>query len=66
MARRASRKVARLYPVKVRAAQARNTGSAWWRWWVLTVFTLMGAFGAFVVLSGLPMFPLVSWAQITS
>jgi len=66
MARRASRKAARLYPAEARVAQARDKGFAWWQWWVMTVLTLMGAFGAFAVLSGLPMFLLVIWAQISA
>ncbi|MCC5087148.1 hypothetical protein [Xanthomonas campestris] len=65
MARRASRKAARLYPVEVRAAQARDSGFSWWQWWVMTVLTLMGAFGAYAVLSGLPMFLFVLYAQLT-
>ncbi|MET3147882.1 UNVERIFIED_ORG: hypothetical protein ABIB63_003680 [Xanthomonas axonopodis] len=46
-------------------AQARDKGFAWWQWWVMTVLTLMGAFGAFAVLSGLPMFLFVLYAQLT-
>ncbi|NMI33303.1 MULTISPECIES: hypothetical protein [Xanthomonas] len=64
MARRASRKAARLYPAEARAAQARDSGFSWWQWWVMTVLTLMGAFGAFAVLSGLPMFLFVLYAQL--
>lgn len=65
MARRASRKAALRYPVEARAAQARDKGFAWWQWWVMTLLTLMGAFGAFAVLSGLPMFLFVLYAQLT-
>ncbi|MCS4236799.1 hypothetical protein [Stenotrophomonas sp. BIGb0135] len=65
MARRASRKAALRYPVETRAAQARDTGFAWWQWWVMTLLTLMGGFGAFALLSGLPMLLLVMYAQLT-
>lgn len=65
MARRGTRKVGRLYPAEARLAQARDTGFTWWQWWVLTVLTLLGAFGAFAVLSGLPMFLFVMYAQLT-
>ncbi|WP_126965659.1 hypothetical protein [Xanthomonas arboricola] len=67
LARRASRKAARLYPAEARVAQARDKGFAWWRWWqwwAMTVLTLMGAFGAFAVLSGLPMFLFVMYAKL--
>jgi len=64
LARRASRKAARLYPAEARAAQARDKGFSWWQWWVMTVLTLMGALGAFAVLSGLPMFLFVVYAQL--
>lgn len=65
MARRASRKAARLYPAEARVAQARDKGFSWWQWWAMTVLTLMGAAGAFAVLSGLPMFLFVLYAQLT-
>ncbi len=65
MARRASRKAALRYPVEARVAQARDTGFAGWQWWVMTLLTLMGGFGAFALLSGLPMFLLVLYAQLT-
>lgn len=65
MARRGTRKVGRLYPAEARVAQARDSGFSWWQWWVMTVLTLMGAVGAFAVLSGLPMFLFVIWAQLT-
>ncbi|HHA2380055.1 TPA: hypothetical protein ACOEBN_001548 [Stenotrophomonas maltophilia] len=64
MARRASRKAARLYPAEARVAQARDKGFAWWQWWVMTVLTLMGAFGVFTLLSGLPMLLLVMYANL--
>ncbi|UXA54260.1 hypothetical protein M0D45_05855 [Xanthomonas prunicola] len=64
MARRGTRKVGRLYPADVRVAQARDSGFSWWQWWVMTVLTLMGTFGAFAVLSGLPMFLFVIYAQL--
>ncbi|WP_184455611.1 hypothetical protein [Xanthomonas sp. F14] len=65
MARRGTRKVGRFYPAEARLAQARDKGSAWWQWWVMTILTLMGAVGAFAILSGLPMFLLVLYAQLT-
>ncbi|MDV5764913.1 hypothetical protein QM186_04830 [Stenotrophomonas maltophilia] len=65
MARRASRKAARLYPAEARVAQARDNGFAWWQWWVMTVLTMLGAVGAFAVLSGLPMFLLIMHAMLT-
>ncbi|WP_115048913.1 hypothetical protein [Xanthomonas arboricola] len=64
MARRGTRKVGRLYPADARVAQARDKGFAWWQWWAMTILTLMGAFGAFAVLSGLPMFLFVLYAQL--
>lgn len=65
MARRGTRKVGRLYPAEARRAQARDKGFAWWQWWAMTVLTLLGAAGAFAVLSGLPMFLFVLYAQLT-
>lgn len=65
MARRGTRKVGRLYPAEARVAQAGDTGFTWWQWWVMTVLSLMGAVGAFAVLSGLPMFLFVMYAQLT-
>ena len=65
MARRGTRKVGRLYSAEARVAQARDKGFAWWQWWAMTVLTLMGAAGAFAVLSGLPMFLFVIYAQLT-
>lgn len=65
MARRATRKAALRYPVEARAAQARDVGFAWWQWWVMTPLTLMGAFWVFGLLSGLPMFLFVLYAQLT-
>lgn len=65
MARRGTRKAARLYPAEARVAKARDSGFSWWQWWVMTVLTLMGAAGAFAVLSGLPMFLLVLYVQLT-
>ncbi|MEA9733980.1 hypothetical protein [Xanthomonas campestris] len=64
MARRASRKAAVLYPVEANAAQARDTGFSWWQWWVMTPLTLLGAFWVFGLLSGLPMFLFVLYAQL--
>lgn len=65
MARRASRKAAVLYPVEANAAQARDTGFSWWQWWVMTPLTLLGAFWVFGLLSGMPMFLFVLYAQLT-
>ena len=65
MARRASRKAALRYPVEAHAAQARDTGFSWWQWWLMTPLTLLGAFWVFGLLSGLPMFLLVLYAQLT-
>lgn len=65
LARRGTRKVGRLYPADARVAQARDKGYAWWQWWVMTVLTMLGAVGAFAVLSGLPMFLFVMYAQLT-
>jgi hypothetical protein len=64
MARRAGRKAAVLYAAEALAAQARDTGFAWWQWWAMTVLTLLGAAGAFAVLSALPMFLFVVYAQL--
>ena len=66
LARRATRKAALRYPVEARAAQARDVGFTWWQWWAMTILTLMGAVGAFAVLSGLPMFLFVMYAQLTN
>ncbi|MEI2260705.1 hypothetical protein OHC51_07055 [Stenotrophomonas indicatrix] len=65
MARRAGRKAAVLYPAEALAAQARDTGFAWWQWWVMTPLTLLGAFWVFSLLSGLPIFLVVLYAQLT-
>lgn len=65
MARRASRKAARLYPAEARVAQARDKGFSWWQWWAMTVLTLLGAAGAMAIISGLPMFLFVMYAQLT-
>lgn len=65
LARRATRKATLCYPVEARAAQARDVGFTWWQWWIMTPLTLMGALGAFAVLSGLPMFLFVMYAQLT-
>jgi len=64
LARRATRKAARRYPVEAHAAQARDVGFTWWQWWIMTPLTLMGAFWVFGLLSGLPMFLLVIYAQL--
>ena len=65
MAPRGNQKAARLYPAEARVAQARDKGFAWWQWWAMTVLTLMGAFGAMTIISGLPMFLFVIYAQLT-
>jgi len=65
LARRASRKAAFRYPAEAHAAQARDTGFSWWQWWAMTILTLLGVFGAFALLSGLPMFLFVIFAQLT-
>jgi len=65
LARRASRKAALRYPAKAHAAQMRDTGFTWWQWWIMTPLTLMGAFWVFGLLSGLPMFLFVLYAQLT-
>ncbi len=65
LARRATRKAARLYPIEARTAQARDKGFSWWQWWVMTLLTLMGALGAMTIISGLPMFLFVIYAQLS-
>jgi len=65
MARRASRKAALRYPIEACEAQARDVGFSWWQWWIMTPLTLMGAFWVFGLLSGLPMFLYVMYAQVT-
>ena len=65
MARRGTRRVGRLYPADSRVAQARDTGFAWWQWWIMTILTLMGALGAMTIISSLPMFLFVMYAQLT-
>lgn len=65
MARRRTRNVGCLYPAEARVAQARDKGFAWWQWWVMTLLTLMGAVGAMTIISGLPMFLFVMYAQLT-
>lgn len=62
---RANRKAAVLHPVEAHAAQARDTGFTWWQWWVMTPLTLLGAFWVYGLLSGLPMFLYVMYAQLT-
>ncbi len=46
-------------------SHTRDEGFAWWQWWAMTILTLMAAFGAFAVLSGMPMFLFVLYAQLT-
>lgn len=65
MARRGTRKAARRYPVEAHAAQARDVGFTWWQWWIMTPLTLIGTFWVFGLLSGLPMFLYVMYAQLT-
>ncbi|TPD61214.1 hypothetical protein FJP69_19210 [Stenotrophomonas maltophilia] len=66
MARRASRKAALRYPVEAHAAQARDIGFSWWQWWIMTPLTLLGAFWVFGLLTGLPMFLFILYAQLTN
>lgn|GEM_PF-2640805 len=63
--RRGTRKAARRYPVEAHAAQARDVGFTWWQWWIMTPLTLIGTFWVFGLLSGLPMFLYVMYAQLT-
>ncbi|WP_284162366.1 hypothetical protein [Xanthomonas citri] len=65
MARRGLRKAERLYPQEAYAARQRGQGFSWAQWWVMTPLTVMGAFGVTSVLSGLPMFLFVLYAQLT-
>lgn len=65
MARRATRKAALRYPVEAQSAQSRDSGYTWWQWWIMTPLTLLGAFWVFGLLSGLPMFLFVLYAQLT-
>lgn len=46
-------------------ARQRDRGFSWWQWWIMTPLTVMGAFWVTSVLSGLPMFLLVLYAQLT-
>ncbi len=46
-------------------AHARDKGFSWWQWWVMTLLTLMGALGAMTIISGLPMFLFVIYAQLS-
>ncbi|WP_223202905.1 hypothetical protein [Stenotrophomonas sp. 169] len=66
MARRGTRKAALRYPIEARAAQARDVGFSWWQWWIMTPMTLLGAFWVFGLLSGLPMFLYVLYAQLAN
>ncbi|WP_242894211.1 hypothetical protein [Stenotrophomonas maltophilia] len=65
IAQRRTRKVGRLYPAEARVAHARDKGFSWWQWWVMTLLTLMGALGAMTIISGLPMFLFVIYAQLS-
>jgi len=65
MARRGTRKVERLHLGAAWEARQRDHGFTWWQWWVMTVLTLMGAFWVFGLLTGLPMFLFVIFAQLT-
>ncbi|WP_425525675.1 hypothetical protein [Xanthomonas campestris] len=47
-------------------ARQRDRGFSWWQWWDMTVLALMGALGAFALLSGLPMFLFVIYANFFS
>ena len=65
VAKRASRKAVFAMHADADVAQTRDTGFSWWQWWVMTLMTLLGAFGAFALLTGLPMFLFVRYAQLT-
>lgn len=65
MARRGTRKVERLHLGAAWEARQRDHGFTWWQWWVMTPLTLLGAFWVFGLLSGLPMFLFVLYAQLT-
>ncbi|WP_372376645.1 hypothetical protein ACDI35_05320 [Xanthomonas axonopodis pv. cajani] len=65
MARRGLRKAERLYAFEAHMARQRDRGFSWWQWWVMTPLTVMGAFWVTSVLSGLPMFLFVLYAQLT-
>ncbi|MGN3936638.1 hypothetical protein ABVB18_15175 [Xanthomonas citri pv. mangiferaeindicae] len=65
MARRGLRRVERLYAFEAHMARQRDRGFSWWQWWIMTPLTVMGAFWVTSVLSGLPMFLFVLYAQLT-
>lgn len=64
MARLASRRAALRYPVEARIAHARDTGFARWQWRVMASLTQLGAFWVFGLMSGMPMFLFVLYAQL--
>ncbi|MCC5048819.1 hypothetical protein [Xanthomonas campestris] len=65
LARRGLRKAERLYPQEAYAARQSDQGFSWAQWWVMTPLTVMGAFWVTSLLSGLPMFLFVMYAQLT-
>ncbi|OOX16979.1 hypothetical protein Xazr_12685 [Xanthomonas campestris pv. azadirachtae] len=65
MARRGLRKAERFYAFEAHMARQRDRGFSWWQWWIMTPLTVMGAFWVTSVLSGLPMFLFVLYAQLT-
>ncbi|UXB37573.1 hypothetical protein [Stenotrophomonas maltophilia] len=65
MAQCENRKAALRHPVEDRRPQTRGKGFAWRQWRVMTVLTLMGAFGAMAIISGLPTFLFVLYAQLS-
>lgn len=65
LARRGTRKVERLQPVEAWEARQRDHGFDWWQWWIMTPLTLLGALWVFGLLSGLPVFLFVLYAQLT-
>lgn len=59
------RKAALRHQVEDRRPQTRGKGFASRQWRVMTVLTLMSAFGAVAIISGLPMFLFVLYAQLS-
>ena len=66
MARRGLRKAERLYAFETHMARQRDRGFSWWQWWIMTPLTVMGAFWVSSMLSGLPMFLLVLWVDLST
>jgi len=65
IAQRGSRKAALGHPVKARVTQATDKGLAWWQRRVMTPLTPLSAFGVFAILSGLPTFLFLVYAELT-